>query len=145
PNGLTAQARPSTRFAPSPPHATFLKYTTAESRRLIQRWRRPTNVWREVTSPAREFRRLTRDRQRGAIPLPAANWAYPLRGQRCRSFTALLGGASRAEAERELAPSRPVLFPLPRRQSRGVPGTKHHRRTPKHHRRTPPPRADTRP
>jgi len=31
----------------------------------------------------------TSNRQRGAIPLPAANWAYPLRGQRCRSFTAL--------------------------------------------------------
>src|SRR3954463_3879607 len=62
------------------------------------RWRRRTDVWREATSPARGFRRLTSDRQRGAI-LPAQPiWRDPLRGQRCRSFPAL-GGASQAEAK----------------------------------------------
>ena len=35
---------------------------------------------------ARRFRRLISNRQRGAIPLPAANWAYPLRGQRLPVF-----------------------------------------------------------
>ena len=31
-------------------------------------WQRRTNLWREATSPARGFRLLTSDRQRGAIP-----------------------------------------------------------------------------
>ena len=43
-------------------------------------WPRQTNVWREATSPAREFRRLTSDWQRDAIPLPAANLARPVAG-----------------------------------------------------------------
>ena len=85
-------------------------------------WQRRTNVWREATSPARGFRRLTSDRQRGAIPL-----APPIGETRCGVSVAGLsppfGGASCAEAEHELAPSRPVFLPLPRRQSRGVPGT----------------------
>ena len=39
------------------------------------------------------------------------SWRAPLRGQHCRSFTALWRRELRAEAEHELAPSRAVFFP----------------------------------
>jgi hypothetical protein len=39
-----------------------------------------TNVWHKATSPKRGFRRLTSDRQRDAIPLPAANQRGPVAG-----------------------------------------------------------------
>jgi hypothetical protein len=61
--------------------------------------RQRTNAWRKVTSPARGFRRLTSDRQRGAIPPALPIWGDSLRGQRCRSFAALCG-TSRAAVER---------------------------------------------
>ena len=50
------------------------------------------------------------------------SWRAPLRGQRCRSFTALWRRELRAEAEHELAPSRAVFFPLPACRLRGVTG-----------------------
>jgi len=37
------------------------------TRAIRRRWQRGTNVWRKVTSPARGTKRLTSDRQRGAI------------------------------------------------------------------------------
>src|SRR4029450_7830609 len=52
-------------------------------------WQRRTNVWREVTSPARGFRRLTSDRQHSALPVfhrplaarverkPNMSWHHP--------------------------------------------------------------------
>ena len=60
-------------------------------------------------------------RQRGAILLAPPGWRDPLRGQRCRSFTALWRRESRAKAEHELAPSRAVFFP-PACRLRGVTG-----------------------
>jgi hypothetical protein len=76
------------------------------------------------------------------IPLALPIGGAPLRGLSAAGLSLTFGGASCAEAEHDLAPSRPVFFPLPRRQCCGVPGTKHHRRTHKHHRRTLRPQAD---
>ena len=76
-------------------------------------WQRRTNVWREVTSPAQDFRRLRSDRQRGAIAPALANLSRPVAGQRCRSFNRRFAG--RAEAKHELV--RPVFLPR-----RGVAG-----------------------
>ena len=60
------------------------------------------NVWLKATSPERGFRRLTSDRQRGAIPLPTANLARPLRGQRLPVFHRPL--AARAERKLNMRP-----------------------------------------
>jgi hypothetical protein len=60
------------------------------------RWRRPTNVWREVTTPARGPKRPTSDRQRGAIFWAPPTGETPLRGQRCRSSPPF-GGAKPRE------------------------------------------------
>jgi hypothetical protein len=60
------------------------------------RWRRRTNVWREVTSPARGPKRPTSDRQRGAIFWAPPTGETPLRGQRCRSSPPF-GGAKPRE------------------------------------------------
>ena len=69
-------------------------------------WRRRTNVWREVTSPAQGFRRLTSDRQRGAIAPALTNLSRPVVDQRCRSFNRLWRG------ERKLNMRvRPVFLP----------------------------------
>ena len=57
---------------------------------------RRTNVWREATSPARGFRRLNkRPAARRNFSRREPIWRDPLRGQRCRSFTALGGARSR--------------------------------------------------
>ena len=53
--------------------------------------------------PARGFRRLTRDRQRDAIPLPAANLARPVAGSAPAGRLPPLWRAGRAEAEHELS------------------------------------------
>jgi hypothetical protein len=53
-------------------------------------WPQLTDVWRKATSPARGFRRLTSDRQRDAILLPAANWAYQRRAHLPHAGTAVL-------------------------------------------------------
>ena len=73
-------------------------------------WQRRTNVWRQITSPARELRRLTSDRQRGAIS--ASKVSRPVADPRCRSFTAVWRGE---RAKHELV--RPVFLPR-----RGVAG-----------------------
>ena len=53
-------------------------------------WRRRTNVWREATSPARGFRRLTSDGSAAQFLLALPTGGVPVAGsQRCRSFTAL--------------------------------------------------------
>src|SRR6266545_1828052 len=55
---------------------------------IVGRWRRPTNVWREVTTPARGRKLPTSDRQRGAIFWAPPTGETPLGGQRCRSSPA---------------------------------------------------------
>src|SRR5882724_11115868 len=60
------------------------------------RWRRRTNVWREVTSPARGPKRPTSDRQCGEIFWAPPTGETPLRGQRCRSSPPF-GGAKPRE------------------------------------------------
>ena len=71
-------------------------------------WRRRTNVWREATSPARGFRRLTSDRQRGAIPLGAANLARPVAGSALPVFYRPL--AARVERKLNMSWHHPDLY-----------------------------------
>ena len=96
--------------------------TNRQQRLRRHGWRRRTNVWREPTSPARG-RMLQRAEDGSAAQFLShrPSWRAPLRGQRCRSFTALWRRESRAEAEHELAPSRAVFFP-PACRLRGVTG-----------------------
>ena len=60
-------------------------------------WPRQTNVWREVTSPARGFRRLTRDRQRGAIPSARRQLGVPVAGSALPVFHRPLAARNRGE------------------------------------------------
>jgi hypothetical protein len=53
--------------------------------------------------------------------LGTANWRDPVAGSALPVFHRPLAARVRAEAEHELAPSRPVFFPLPAYRSRGVP------------------------
>jgi hypothetical protein len=55
-----------------------------------RRWRRRTYVWREATSPARGFQRLTSDGSAAQFLLALPTGGVSVAGsQRCRSFTAL--------------------------------------------------------
>ena len=90
-----------------------------------RKWRRRTDVWREATSPARGFRRLTSDGS-AAHSSGAANWRSPRCGVSALPvFLRPLAARVRAEAEHELAPSRSVFRPLPAcsaYRSHGAPG-----------------------
>ena len=62
-------------------------------------WQRRTKVWREATSPARGFQRLTSDGSAAQFLLALPTGGVPVAGsQRCRSFSALW----RREFERKL-------------------------------------------
>ena len=68
-----------------------------------RKWRRRTDVWREATSPARGFRRLTSDGS-AAHSSGAANWRSPRCGVSALPvFHRPLAARVRAEAEHELA------------------------------------------
>ena len=68
-----------------------------------RKWRRRTDVWREVTSPARGFRRLTSDGS-AAHSSGAANWRSPRCGVSALPvFLRPLAARVRAEAEHELS------------------------------------------
>jgi hypothetical protein len=79
-------------------------------------WRRRTNVWRKGTRPARGP--TGSEAQFRARPTGET----PLRGQRCRSFTALWRREVALKLNMSWQPSRPVFFSLPAYRSRGVPG-----------------------
>jgi hypothetical protein len=73
--GLTGCAKQKTRTVWAGCNPSFLAPLASrgllladhQPPRLIRRWQRRTNVWREVTSPAPVARRLTSDRKRSAI------------------------------------------------------------------------------
>ena len=103
----------------------------------VQRWRRRANVWREATSPARGFRRLTSDGSAAQFLWRCQLGGVPVAGSALPVFHRPL--AARVERKLNMSWHHPDLYflPLPACRSRGVPGD-HRRMHPEFRRRKPP-------